>query len=268
VAAGLVLVPLWLVLPVLLFLYSRLRLVLAAFLLYLGYACVTAGGLDLDDLPAIALRGGIAAAVVLLVAWIVQPITDFLARNLFHSNKPAPSASTPPVPALPLTLPVLYEADQTRRLRETAAEVLNLQKAQLRQEAERHSEEQRRRHRARLKAELCYTLNEQVLAAVLPRAVFDDFLARYLGDQHDPETVEDNARELEATIQQHVHAAQTVLPPQATPVGSADLLELTPWSLDDQPQLPHDPAPQEWRKTHLAGPSRKHTQLAKSLVEE
>ena len=43
-AAGLVLAPLWLVLPLVLFVFGRLRLMLAAFLISAGYAFFSAGG--------------------------------------------------------------------------------------------------------------------------------------------------------------------------------------------------------------------------------
>ena len=107
-----------------------------------------------------------------------------------------------------------HEVEQTRLLRETAAELAKLRKTQLRQETEQHTEKGRRQ-RARLKAELCYTLNEAALGTVLPRPAFDNFLACYLGEQLEPETVEENARELEAMILQHVQNSRAVSIPLA-----------------------------------------------------
>src|SRR5262249_36069004 len=120
----------------------------------------------------------------------------------------------------------------------------------------------RRRQRARLRAELCYTLNEPALATVLPRAVFEDFLSRYLGDQHDPETVEENAQELEGMILQHVQGAQVIA------VAPAGLEDLTQWFLDEQQRLRHDEADQGQRRTKLAGLTRRYTQLAEKMIEE
>jgi hypothetical protein len=262
VAAGCVLAPLWLVFPVVLFVYVRLRLALAAFLIYAGYECISAGKLDLENLPQLALHGGLAAGLALLVAWIVQPISDFLLKNLFPQRKPA-------AVAYPLVAPPRWqeasargEAEQTWRLHEMAAELLHLKKAQLCQPTEQHATMHRRRQRARLKAELCYTLNEPALGTVLPRAAFEDFLTRYLGDQHDPETVEENAQELEAMILQHVEGTQAVT------VEPAGLEDLTQWFLGEQQRLRHDEADQGRRRTKLAGLTRRYTQLAEKMIEE
>lgn len=94
--AGLVLAPLWLVLPVVLFVYRRIRLALAAFLIYVGYACLASGKVEAGQLPQFALQGLIAAGLAVVVAWILQPVTDFISQHLLARLK-KPRAEMIPV---------------------------------------------------------------------------------------------------------------------------------------------------------------------------
>src|SRR5262249_22874302 len=72
----------WITLPVLAFLQQHLRLAVAVFLLYGGYAILTAGEYDPDELPGIALRGLFASSLALVVAWILAPVWTFLKNFL------------------------------------------------------------------------------------------------------------------------------------------------------------------------------------------
>jgi hypothetical protein len=252
--AGFVLAPLWICFPVLLFVYARLRLALAAFLVYAGYAWFTSEVRTVEILPWVALQAGVASALALLVAWILQPVTDFVAKNLFPRKATAAPRDAAPADAA-------GDAEEKRQMREAAAELLSLKKTQLRQETQRHAERNRRRQRARLKAELCYTLNEPVLATVFPRAMFEDFAARYLGDHEDAEAVEENARELEAMILQHVAA-------QPVPVKPIDLMDLTQWFVEQQQRIQRGEHEHGDKKTQLAGLTRRYTQLAERLIED
>jgi hypothetical protein len=88
-AANLVLAPLWILLPILAFVYAHLRLVLAAFLLYGGYACFQADVLDGPTLGTIALRALAAAGLALVAAWILQPVLDFVRAQFPVRRQPA-----------------------------------------------------------------------------------------------------------------------------------------------------------------------------------
>lgn len=207
VAAGLVVAPLWTIVPVLAFVYQRIRLALATFLIYSGYACFTAERLDAEALQLIALRGVLMTALVLLVAWILQPVTDFIGKHLFPRAN-----SQPEIP--PTTEP------GTAPTRKPDHRYLC--------EMQRQAESQRR-GRARLRAELCYTLHETALGDRFPRYLFEDFLDRYLHDGLPVEQVEENLRELESVIQQY--AGTTSQPPAV--VEPIAITDLTRWLLEE-----------------------------------
>jgi hypothetical protein len=261
VAAGLVLAPLWLVSPILLFIYSRLRLALATFLLYLGYVWVTTGGFSADDWPALAAQGGIAAALALLVAWILQPLTDFLSASLGKDKTPAGRSGKGDVCGSVVLVPSAGQVPS--RLHEETVELLDLHKAHLRQEAERAAaEKHRRRQRARMKAELGYATHEHLIGTTFPRGLFEQFVGRYLGDDQEPEDVEEYAHELETIIYKHVQS------PQPAIVQPLDMHDLTQWFLDEQQHIEDVEPDQRRRKTMLAGLTRKYTQLASEIFDE
>lgn len=253
VVGGCVLAPLWLVLPIVVFVYARIRLAIGAFLLYLGYAWLSGGWATSADLPRAAMEGAVIAGLALVVAWIVQPITDIVIARLRRPPRGREESDSPPAKQA--------DVEQAWRLREAAAELLTLNNTQLRQEAEQRIADNRRRQRARLKAELCYTLNEPALVDVLPRAVFDDFVSRYLGEQLDAETVEENAKELEAMIQRFVSER----PVDVQPVKFEDL---SAWFVDEERRIEATETDKHRKKTKLAGLTRRYTQLAEKLIEE
>src|SRR5262245_29988102 len=76
-AGGCVLALTWIGLPIIVFVYGHLRLALAVFLGYGGYALVTADSLESEELWMIALRSLLAVTLALVIAWIVHPIWDF-----------------------------------------------------------------------------------------------------------------------------------------------------------------------------------------------
>jgi hypothetical protein len=241
VAAGLVVAPTWIVLPLLGFVFGRLRLALAALLGYAAYECVASGAPDIEDLSGLALRAAAASGLVLVVAWILQPVLDVLAAAL-PSRRPTPQP-LPVTPPQPPTPPAELPAEPSSRAGRS----------------HRQADSQRRR-RARLKAELCYALHEPLLGDRFPRETFEDFLDRYLGDQNSPEDVEECGRELEILLREHAGAVQIVEP--------INLTELTRWLLDEQQRIQAQEMDERRRKTQLTGLNRRYTQLAEQLLEE
>src|SRR5262249_4215824 len=149
----------------------------------------------------------VAAGLALVIAWILQPILDFLAAALPLRLKAQVQAMSQTAgrrwPEAPVPLAAAPVAECV--LPEPTARRLSVVEA----------EAQRRRCRARLKAELCFPLHEPLVADRFSRAMFEDFMQRYLGDQHGPDDVEEFSRELEIIIRQHAGAAQT----GETPLG-------------------------------------------------
>src|SRR5207244_4119347 len=97
--------------------------------------------------------------------------------------------------------------------------------AALAHEAPPPNEAQRRRDQARMQVELAYLRAAPEISARFARAMFDDFVQRYLGDQLPPEDVEANGRQLLAILHQH-------RPPVPEPQRPLTLEDLARWLLD------------------------------------
>jgi hypothetical protein len=236
IVGGAVLAVAWIVLPVVAFLYGRIRLAAAAFLAYGGYALVTAEGWQPEQLPGVAVRAGLVAGLVLIVAWILQPVLD-----AFKALLPLPPTRDRPV------------GPPRSQRREKRADA---------RDDRRDPEEgwQQRRDRARLKVELYYVLATPFLGAQFPRPTFEEFVHRYLGDHLPPEEVEENSKQLQLILQQQ----QTT---QANgPQEFASLEELTRWFLDEQRRLQEGNLDQQARQRHLEGLQQRFRTLAGKLV--
>jgi len=247
VAAGAVLAPVWTVLPVLAFVHGRLRLALAAFLGYVAYECISLGGPEADGVPALALRGALAAGLALVVAWIFQPFLDFFSVNLLgwrRESAAKPDAAVAPRGEGRPAIPRSHNDDQ-RPCPAPPPE----------------ADPRHRRRRARLKAELCYTLHEGLIGDRFTREMFGEFLDRYLADHHEPEQVEEYVRELELIIRQYAGGAVAAAEP-------ATLTDLTRWLLDEQERIHSLERDEGRRRTRLSGLNRRYTQLAEQLLEE
>ena len=276
-AAGFVLAPLWIVFPVLLFVYTRLRLALAAFLAYVAYAWVSGEPLDAENFSRVLIQASIASGLTLIVAWILQPITDFIAKHFLPAPKqqtaqqqvapqpiaPQPSHALVPVPQPQAPAAPSPTADHSANLRAEAAEILQARKMQLHNASEQQADDKRRRQKARFKAELSYTLHEKTLGKLFPRKMFEEFLNRYLGDHLEPAVVEENAVELDSILLQHVQDIPIVQEQQPP-----DLNHLTQWFVDEQQRIETHEGDQTQKKTKLVGLTRRYTQLAAQIIEE
>ena len=274
VVAGLVLAPLWIIFPVLLFVYGRLRLALAAFLGYGLYAWLTADKpLTQEDLPLLTLQAGIASGLAVLVAWILQPVIDFVSKNLFPKinktepqapaqQQPAPQPASLPIPAAPqkqLPAPATPAPSAAQLPEELLA--LFRPRADQKQPEKEEADKRRRRQQSRMKVELCYALHEPILAPSLPRDKFEEFVNRYLSDEFEPEIVESCAQYLEAMLFQQ---ASNIQPMVVQPVTLPDL---TTWFLDEQKKIEHE-SDQDRRKTKLVGLAKRYTELAEKIIED
>lgn len=210
IASGGVLAVTWIVLPVLAFIYRYIRVAAAASLVYAGYALVTAPQYNADELRGIGLRSLAVAGLAMVIAWIIQPVWDFL-KGMFV--KPGAEANRAPAPA---TSPAPAPSPRHTMLAPPAELPTGT-----------GDEAQRRREQVRLQVELHYAL---VLpdGPRWPRAALDDFVRRHLGDQLPAEQVEENGQQLLDMLRR--------LPAQDPAPGSG-LEELTRWYLEEQRRL-------------------------------
>jgi hypothetical protein len=80
------------------------------------------------------------------------------------------------------------------------------------QEDPRLRAEARRREDARARVEILFHLNMPEMGSRFPREIFDDFVARYMGDGKDPEYVEARAEQLAEVIRQHLDRVRPLRP--------------------------------------------------------
>jgi hypothetical protein len=242
----------WIVLPVLAFVQGHLRLAVAVFLCYCAYALIDAGEYNPEQFPSHAVRGLLVSGLALVIAWILSPVWAFL-KNFLPQRPPAAqaqpadtstSAPTPEVPrrapSLVLTMPVPAETEgPTLRDREA----------------------QRRREKARLQLELTYVQALPAVGSWFPRKMFDDFVARHLGDHLPPEDVEDSARQLQAVLHRHQEEAP------ATPAfGNLD--ELGHWLLDEQQRIQALTVEVPLKQSQLLDLHQRYLLLATRLVHK
>ncbi len=244
-AAGVVLALAWIVLPVLSFVHRRLRLALAVFLGYGGYVAVSGNEASAEHFSIAALHGLAAAALALVVAWIIDPFWTPLVRQLLPA-KPGKDKPTEDTPSLNLPLPVRHA------MMLPAPVVLH--------NLETPSDAQRRRDRARMQLELAYLQAMPAIGAWMSRPLFDDFLRRHLGDHQPPEDVEDNARQLLTVLVQHREQVQDR--------GEfATLEELAGWLLSEQQRIQSQAVDPPLKQTQLLDLHQRYLLLATRMVQ-
>lgn len=234
IAANVTLAPMWTIVPVLFFIYGHLRVALAAFLLYGGWAVATAETLDRDVMTSIALRALLASGLALVVAWILQPVIDFLRTHLLSRLRPPVQPSSDKPVARETTAP--------------AAEASPDPEAQ----AVLHGQ------RARVEAELLYSLHGPDIVNRLEHKILYDLFRRYLTDQQHPNEAEAPRLHLKAPMVPS-EAAET--PPQPR----QELTELTRWFLAERKRVEGLAEPD--RQRHLQALHERYQRLAERLLE-
>lgn len=191
-----------------------LRLAAVAFVGFCAHGCLSSRVADLQAWLEIAVRGVLAAGLMLGAAWILLPIGAFVYRH-----------------TIGLLLRALQERRQAAELekdRRQAHERDEAERQRLREEHERREQElerqrplaeaqcqaeaeaQQRRADARAQCELLFSLYAPEIGKRFPRSMFEDFVRRYMGDGHPPEQVEQRAAQLQTTIQQHLEKVEVV----------------------------------------------------------
>jgi hypothetical protein len=234
VAAGLLLAPLLIVVPILAFVYGRLRLALAAALLYGGYAVAVGEMSDPDAAGTVGLRCLVAAGLALVVAWIVQPLVDFV-----KARRPAPSRDA-------AERDVAERRARGRSQRRTADSGGVAAKTQ------------RRRRRVRLRARLLRALQSSDLITRSERRELWDLVRRILAATRRPAewvAVESPPRPSLAQIGDRPHGGEP----------SGDLAELTRWFLAEHRRI--QALGDRERASQLAALNQRYQQLAEHLLE-
>jgi hypothetical protein len=118
---------------------------------------------------------------------------------------------------------------------------------------------QKRRDDARASCELLYSLHAPEIMDRYPKAAFDDFVKKYMGDAHPPEYVEERARQLQAIVQQHYERATG-----ASAFGSIE--QLAAWYVEQKKRIEALPLDEAFKQTHLTNLNERYAELTEKLL--
>ena len=189
-----------------------IRLAAVAFISYSFYRFLRAKSPDVNDLLAIAAHGLLVGGLTLGAAWIALAVLavlyDYLAAPFWASV--GNWATTRRRNAAERKVRLEKEARLRREQEEYARSAPERERA--RREADTKAKDeavsQQRRHEARAACELLYCLHAPEIGPRFSRQMFDDFVARHLGDSHPPDEVERRARQLQDILRQHLEKVE------------------------------------------------------------
>jgi hypothetical protein len=178
---------------------------------YVVYGIANDGIADAGMLIARILRGGVAAAISVGVAWLVLPavaaVTSYgsgaaseraARRQRRREAKDAARRQRE------------LQAEERRRQQELASTAPAREQQRLaaettaRQEATRRADEQRRREAVRLECQLLYDRHAVTLRKLFPRERLEHHLTQWLGDNRPADLVEQHAEKLRELMQELV----------------------------------------------------------------
>ena len=197
------------------------RLAIGGFMVYCVYGFLTFRPQKAEDLLWVAIRGLLAAGLVLGFSWLLLPVVAFL----YHHSIGALVDSV-----RDLRLRIRQRAQErrarredARRLRTHAAEEERWRReaerrrpdeearTRAQEEAQRRSEEaQRRREAARDRVELFYRLYFADIGSRVKEEWFNTYVERNMGDNHPADYVEQRAERLLETLQQALERTNPV----------------------------------------------------------
>jgi hypothetical protein len=219
---------------------------------------------DPNDLLTIALRGLLAAGLALGVTWILLPVLAFF----FSATIASPWAKC----RLWLHAARLRSADREARYTDEAhrrrereeyeRRAPEPERARLETEARSNvlADAQRRREEARAACELLYTLHAPEIGARFSRQLFDDFIARHLGDSFPPEDVERRAQHLQEVLRQHLEKVE--------PTRKQTVEGLARWYHQLKQEIEAQPLEQRYKNAQLAQLNARYATLVQQLMQE
>ena len=161
-----------------------------------------------DDLFSLVLRGLFAAGLTLGIVQIVlaafAPLYRLMVVRLWQESQRRAEAMQKKQQAEAAECRVEEERVARRQEWERAAPEREQQAREQKELLEKRQAENRRRADARGACEILFALHAPDVGERFPRATFDDFVSRHLGDEHPPEYVEERARQLREVIEQHL----------------------------------------------------------------
>lgn len=130
---------------------------------------------------------------------------------------------------------------------------------QYKRSAPAREQAQRRRTDARASCELFYSLHAPEIGKRFPKGLFDDFVARHLGDDHPPEYVEQRAQQLQELLRQHLDRV-------GAPQKKLALADLAQWFLREKQEIDKAALPPADKEVLIAALEERYTKLQEKFI--
>ena len=205
-----------------------------------------------DNVAGILLTTGMLTAILLGTLWLVFGVVGFIYGHYQSAVKqlgpgrrkrrrsPAPASS-------------IKSSD---RLTSTDEPSL----AELQKENEQAAAELQARENARVACELFYNLRELDITDRFPRAKFDTFVEKFMGNDKPVDAVEARAGELQKVIQQHY---EIVKPPEKF----ESLGQLAEWYESQKKEIEELPITEVYREDYLVRLNERYCELSERIME-
>lgn len=192
------------------------------------------------------VRALFVALITLPIAWLGLVLLAFLYR-------------------LTITVPLaklrsLRHAARRRKMQRRDQRHSDERQASNREQSRHQSEAQRRRTDARAAVALSYSLVAPKLGARFSQQMFDDYVAKFMGDEHPPEDVERRGQELLSLFEKHVAELQR-------PQSSTTIESLTNWYEEQKARIEALPAEEKIKRIYLSNLNERYAQLMDKLME-
>ncbi len=227
----------------------------ASFVAYLAY-CLSRRPLG-GPLTETAVRGLIGTGVIIGTSWIVLTPCSFAFAGFatcLHNWNADRRQTAERRRQLRRKQNLQLEYDRCAPERDRAA-LLAKQHAVL------EGERQHRRESARASCEIVYCLYAPEIGSRFSRQMFNDFVSVYMGDNRDPEYVEQRAQQLTETMQKHLEKIE----PRKDKRSIEDLAR---WYQDVREKICAQGVEDKYRNAQLAQLNVRYRTLVQELLEE
>jgi hypothetical protein len=236
------------------------RLAALTFFVVPAYGWIATPPETLEDGLALLARAGVAGAAALIAGWLLLPLLMPLIRRMVYT---VTVIVTSPIRAFAALHRMRRNRAASRRAAIASREAILASAERARADelaSQRRAAEQLRREESRASCHLAYNLFAPEISARFPRAEFDAYVSKYLGDDHVPEYVEQRAAQLMDLLKKHLHKVEPL-----RRFGGVD--ELAAWFQDQARQI-EGIADERMRQNCLALLKTRYAEMTTQFLEE
>lgn len=232
------------------------RLAAGAFIAYAAYAGMAQQPAAPEDWIGVVLRGLLAGGLTLGFSSIILSVAAFVLRHPFAFIR-ARTRALRSAAARRREEQQQWARDQSQRQH---ADLEAERRAEQHQHSIAEADAKRRRTDARARAALTYSLYASKLQHRFTQPMFDNFVAKYMGDDQLPEDVERRGEELFQTLQKHLAEAE---PPEE----NRTLADLAQWFVEQKTRIESLPVDEKVKRLHLVELTARYAELSSRLME-